>query len=130
VLIFLLKGALPWQNLNVSDKEKTKRVGEMKAKIEAEELCKDLPVEFANYMTYVKSLAFTENPDYNYLKELMRQVAAQKKILFDNKWDWSTGISKKSNNNGNIKSLSNSGLGPFLEERNLLSVNNGQKGMK
>ena len=72
MLIFLLKGALPWQNLNVSDKEKTKRVGEMKAKIDAEELCKDLPVEFANYMTYVKSLVFTENPDYNYLKGLLK----------------------------------------------------------
>ena len=44
----------------------------MKAKIDAEELCKDLPVEFANYMTYVKSLVFTENPDYNYLKGLLK----------------------------------------------------------
>ena len=52
----MLKGSLPWQNLNVSDKDKTKRVGELKAKINVEELCKDIPGEFANYMSYVKSL--------------------------------------------------------------------------
>ena len=72
VLIFLLKGALPWQNLNVSDKEKTKKVGEMKAKITPEELCKDLPIELTNYMTYVKSLMFVEDPDYNYLRGLLK----------------------------------------------------------
>lgn len=42
--------------MNVSDKEKTKKVGEMKEKMPVEELCKDLPTEFADYMNYVKIL--------------------------------------------------------------------------
>ena len=58
--------------MNVSEKEKTKRVGELKAKINLDELCKDLPKEFENYMSYVKSLMFAETPDYNYLRGLMK----------------------------------------------------------
>ncbi len=49
VLIFLYKGKLPWQNLNVTDKDRTKAVGEMKLKYNLNELCKDLP-EFKNIL--------------------------------------------------------------------------------
>jgi casein kinase I family protein HRR25 len=42
----------------VSDKEKTKVVGKMKMSITVEELCKDMPNEFAKYFEYVKKLQF------------------------------------------------------------------------
>jgi casein kinase I family protein HRR25 len=49
VLIFFFKGKLPWQNLNVPDKERTKAVGDFKTKYSLNELCKDLP-EFKNIL--------------------------------------------------------------------------------
>lgn len=39
---------LPWQNMqNVSDEDRTIKVGEMKMSIDSKELCKDVPNEFA-----------------------------------------------------------------------------------
>jgi serine/threonine protein kinase len=90
VVIFLAKGILPWQNLNVSESEKTKKVGELKVKTPVEELCKGLPEEFAKYLIYVKNLTFKENPDYNYLKGLLLKVAMTHDITMDNQWDWVT----------------------------------------
>lgn len=47
VLIYLLLGKLPWQNLpseeNETKKQKRKKIAEMKFSIPVEELCKGLP---------------------------------------------------------------------------------------
>ena len=43
----------------------------MKEKISLEECCKDIPSEFADYMNYVRSLMFAEEPDYGYLRGLL-----------------------------------------------------------
>lgn len=93
VLLFILKGSLPWQNLNVSEKEKCKKVGEMKAEMKPEELYNKYPEEFVRFMTYVKGLNFKQNPDYNFMKGLFMKLAVNRKIFIDNIFDWS--ISKK-----------------------------------
>ena len=54
--MYLLKANLPWQNLNVSDKDKTKKVGEIKMKIKVEEITQGLPNEFNKYFDYVKGI--------------------------------------------------------------------------
>lgn len=57
VLLYFIKGQksykyiksrqLPWQNMqNVTDEERTTKVGEMKMTIDPRELCKDVPIEF------------------------------------------------------------------------------------
>ena len=43
VLVYLGKGKLPWQNMNITEKDKTKKVGEAKIKTPYEKLCKGLP---------------------------------------------------------------------------------------
>ena len=88
VIIFLAKGQLPWQNLNVSEAEKTKKVGEIKIKTTVEELCKGLPEEISKYLVYVKNLSFKENPDYIFLKGLIGKAAMINNIIMDNQWDW------------------------------------------
>ena len=35
-----------------------------------EDLCKGMPIELANYLTYCKNLKFEEKPDYTYLRSL------------------------------------------------------------
>lgn len=93
----------------------------MKAKITVEELCKDLPTGFTDYMNYVRHLLFAEDPDYAYLHGLFKSIATEKKITMDKKWDWSTGsITKRATQS---KPVSKNNLGSFLEEKNLLAVN-------
>lgn len=39
-------------------------------RIKTSELCKDLPIEFAKYLEYVKKLSFKSQPDYSYLRNI------------------------------------------------------------
>lgn len=42
--------------------------------IPSEALAKGLPIEFSNFLNYVKTLRFEEKPDYQYLKNELRAV--------------------------------------------------------
>jgi len=69
VLIYLFKGTLPWQGLKAKTKlEKYSKILEKKENTPLDILCKGIPVEFANYLSYCRKLKFDEKPDYNYLK--------------------------------------------------------------
>ena len=83
VLVFFAKGILPWQNLTVSESEKTKMVGNYKQTTAHDILCKDLPKEFIKYFDYVKKLSFEDEPDYKYLKGLFEKIASEEKITYD-----------------------------------------------
>lgn len=88
VFIYLVNGQLPWQNLNVREEEKVKKVGEMKMKITAEELCKGLPEEILKYFIYIKTLGFRDTPEYNYLKGLIMKAIVGNNFINDYKYDW------------------------------------------
>ena len=75
MLIFLAKGYLPWINIKGSDKKKTYfKILNLKKNTSPEILCKNLPNEFLEYMNYCKKLKFEEKPDYEYLRNLFRQL--------------------------------------------------------
>jgi serine/threonine protein kinase len=97
VLIFLAKGNLPWQNLKVTENEKTRKVGEMKTKMSAEDLCKELPEEFVKFLNYVKNLSFKQNPDYVFLKGLFNKIAENNNFKLDYVWDWGLPIKFENN---------------------------------
>jgi len=44
-------------------------------KITLQELCFGCPKEFSLYMLYCKNLDFEEEPDYNFLKRLITDLA-------------------------------------------------------
>ena len=89
VLVFLAKGKLPWQNIAISEKNKEKYVGKIKEKIELAELCKEMPEEFFKYFEYVKTLEFTQKPDYELLQKLFRKVAEDNDFEPETvEWDW------------------------------------------
>jgi serine/threonine protein kinase len=70
VLIYCLKGTLPWQNIEEDNKEiKYEKIKELK-KIQIVELCKELPYEFLSYIDYCGRLSYDENPNYSYIKGL------------------------------------------------------------
>ena len=65
ILIYFLKGKLPWQEIKAKQKEERhKLIFQIKSKTSIESLCKDLPNEFADLLNYVKSLKFDEEPCY------------------------------------------------------------------
>jgi len=87
ILIYFLKGYLPWQGLpkdNVSERTK-----EIKESITNNELCSQLPNEFKTYMDIVKSLEFTEKPDYNKLLSLFTSLYNKMNYEYDDIYDWS-----------------------------------------
>ena len=65
ILIYFLKGKLPWQDIKAKQKEERhKLIFQIKSKVTIESLCKDIPEEFAELLKYVKSLQFDEKPYY------------------------------------------------------------------
>jgi serine/threonine protein kinase len=89
ILVYLLKGFLPWQNLKAKDKqEKREKIKEMKQKIKTEDLCCGLPLEFEEYLNYCKELKFDEKPDYEFLREKFRKLREKRHHEFDFVYDW------------------------------------------
>ncbi|KAG2746124.1 kinase-like protein [Suillus brevipes Sb2] len=75
MLIYFLCGSLPWL---ASDDEKlsSSTILECKAHTTIAEICHDIPVEFTNILIYTRSLAFSEDPDYDHLRSLLHGLRA------------------------------------------------------
>ena len=59
MLIFFMKGGLPWQNIEDNIKEqKYKKIMDMKVQTPMEKLCDGLPNEMLQYLKYVRALEF------------------------------------------------------------------------
>ena len=83
VLLYFLKGKLPWQGLRAdTKKEKYTRIMEYKLEITFSRLCQGFPEEFLFYFDYCHSLAFDETPDYQYLRQLFADCM-KRKVRFD-----------------------------------------------
>ncbi|CAD8166792.1 unnamed protein product [Paramecium octaurelia] len=126
MLIYLLKGQLPWQNLQfTSEEDKINQVGQLKIKIDTNELCQGLPIEFARYLDYVKGLPFKSEPNYKYCLSLFRKISNEhnylsKELIFD----WI--ISQKTDREGQSSSsnLLNSKPSLFKKSKEDLSSSN------
>jgi len=81
ILIYLLKGKLPWQGLK-ADKNKTQiqKIGEKKLVISLEKLCEKLDNCFIDYLNCTRQLKFTEKPNYEYLRNLFLSSAKKNNI--------------------------------------------------
>jgi serine/threonine protein kinase len=89
VLIYLLKGVLPWQGVKGASKmEKYNRIAERKVRHTPEVLCVDIPSEFGEMLRYSRSLGFEGKPDYSYVKKLFLNLARKINITLDAEFDW------------------------------------------
>ena len=89
MLVYFLKGALPWQELaGATRKEKYQRILEAKAQISCADLCSDLPPEIGAFLMYCRALAFEEEPDYFYLRKLFEDLCVQSGGTIDHEFDW------------------------------------------
>lgn len=89
VLMYFLRGSLPWQGLQAATKhQKYEKILEKKVATSVEVLCKNYPVEFRSYFEHVKGLSFCDRPDYDYLKRLFRELFFRMGFTYDNTYDW------------------------------------------
>ena len=66
ILIYFLKGKLPWQDVKAKNKdERYKLIEQIKTKVSIISLCENIPIEFAELLKYIKSLEFNAKPNYN-----------------------------------------------------------------
>ncbi|KAA8523142.1 hypothetical protein F0562_009565 [Nyssa sinensis] len=89
VLLYFLRGSLPWQGLKAATKkQKYDKICEKKLSTPIEVLCKSHPVEFASYFHYCHSLTFDQRPDYGFLKRLFRELFTREGYESDYVFDW------------------------------------------
>jgi casein kinase I family protein HRR25 len=96
VLMYFLRGSLPWQGLKAATKkQKYDRIMEKKMTTPTELLCRGFPSEMAIYLNCCRSLRFDDKPDYSYLRKLFRDLFVREGFQYDYIFDWS--IQQRSN---------------------------------
>lgn len=89
VLLYFLKGSLPWQNLKAKNvKEKYEKIKEKKIMTRVEDLCAGVPDEFAQLLNYCRKLKFIDKPDYGMLRTLFKKLMKEKGFIHDYCYDW------------------------------------------
>ncbi|XP_017223034.1 casein kinase 1-like protein 2 isoform X1 [Daucus carota subsp. sativus] len=89
VLMYFIRGSLPWQGLKAGNKkQKYEKISEKKVSTSIESLCRGYPTEFASYFHYCRSLRFEDKPDYAYLKRIFRELFIREGFQFDYVFDW------------------------------------------
>ena len=116
VLIYFLKGKLPWMGIEDRDQiEKNKKICIRKIETSSADLCYGLPKGFIEYFDYCKNLEFDQMPDYAMLKEIFMKMLRTEKERFDYIYDWNETKKNK------IKKYNNLG---FYCKSNELEENN------
>ena len=105
VLMYFLRGSLPWQGLKAATKkQKYDRIMEKKKTTPSDLLCRGFPNEFAIFLNYTRALRFDDKPDYSYLRKLFRDLFVREGYQYDYVFDWSVQRSVQDNGAGPSKS--------------------------
>lgn len=96
MLTEFLQGQLPWRKIKDKDE-----VGRIKENVDLESLLEDCPSELHLFAAHLKTLAYPDTPDYDYLESLLNQVIIKNGILWDEPYDWELGYDSKQKTNGN-----------------------------
>ena len=100
VLVYLLKGSLPWQGCRVKNEhEKYEKIAEKKMATSFNSLCEGLPSEFVQYFETVRNLGFTDEPPYNQLRQMFRSLFIRMGFTYDYKYDWTDARSNDGSDN-------------------------------
>ena len=91
VLMYFLRGSLPWQGIPGKNKdERYKKILQKKMETSAQELCEGFPKEFEEYIEYTRAMEYEEEPEYDRLRNYFTSVLDKKKEVFDYIYIWST----------------------------------------
>ncbi|KAJ5075408.1 tau-tubulin kinase 1 [Anaeramoeba ignava] len=83
LLIEFLVGQLPWRKLKEKDEIK-----EMKIKYNCPALCQGLPPEFVKFFEHINSLKYEDKPNYQYLRNLLRETYLRYHFDDNYPFDW------------------------------------------
>ncbi len=90
VLMYFLRGSLPWQGLKAATKkQKYDRIMEKKMTTPTDLLCRGFPNEFGIFLNYTRALRFDDKPDYSDLRKLFRDLFVREGYQYDYVFDWS-----------------------------------------
>jgi casein kinase I family protein HRR25 len=88
MLIYFLRGGLPWEQLNApGPEEREDPILEMKLGMSPEVLCQDLPREFVTYMRHVRDRK-EALPHYAALRNAFRRLFVRSGFEYDHVFDW------------------------------------------
>lgn len=103
ILLYFLKGQLPWQGLAGKTKDdKYDKIKEKKYQTTVEQLTRGHPEEFSKYVSYCRNMKFEEKPDYNFLRSLFKSIMQRMGYDYDGQYDW---ILKKEGRIDQVKAL-------------------------
>lgn len=91
VLLYFVQGVLPWQGLKATSKrDKYEKIMVKKMTSPVEQLCAQLPIEFAKYIDYCRTLRFTDCPNYTFLRKLFQDLYFREAggLCYDFVFDW------------------------------------------
>ena len=128
LLLYFLLGTLPWQGLKIPSRaQRFKQIAKLKKNLKLESVLQNFPPEIMIFCKYTRKLGFTENPKYDYMKNLFISVLNKYGTVNDKKFSWvGTG------NNQDIENITNLHLHKNSPHRRLIqklrtSLKNKQK---
>lgn len=89
MLLYFLRGSLPWSGLDAKTKEeKYRKICQKKEGTPIGELCSGFPKEFQTYLQYCRELGFKERPDY---KRMLKWFGDLRVNIEDHQYEWLDG---------------------------------------
>lgn len=89
ILLFFLKGKLPWATIGDSHAEcRFQSILAAKVATPLSELCLGLPDEFSHFLAKARSLGSNETPQYSEYRLMFRNLFISKGYVYDNIYDW------------------------------------------
>ena len=90
MMIYLMKGNLPWQGMvNSNPKKKYDKIKKLKIEVKLQDLCSGLPKECIKFIQYARDMKFEDKPNYNYLRSLLKRMVIKSGQKMDtSKFDW------------------------------------------
>ena len=90
IIIYFIKGELPWQNIKCKTKaEKYSKIYEIKKKVtDSKELVEGLPIEMEKILEYILELNFFEKPNYLMINKTIEIILDKLNLSNDLQFDW------------------------------------------
>ena len=89
MILYFMAKKLPWQGLKAKNVgEKYKKIYNYKKEFNYKSFCKNYPKEITKLIEYVYSLAFTEKPLYEYIRESFNKILEQNNLYKKDFFSW------------------------------------------
>jgi serine/threonine protein kinase len=96
MLLYFLRGSVPWSGLDAKTKQdKYRKICEKKQETPLGDLCAGFPPAFEQYLRYSRELQFMDRPDYEKLYVSFQGVREQEGHPQDWEYEWMAGVETK-----------------------------------